>query len=191
MKGRLTMNDNDIISLYWARDERAIKETDIKYGRLCRSIAINILSVNEDSEECVSDTYHKVWNTIPPQRPQKFCAWLGKIVRNIALNMWNKNYAAKRYGGMETLLSELDECVPAKESVEESIDSAELGRVISAWLRTLSDEDRTYFIMRYWNGIPLKDIAARSGIASDKLAQKMFRLRAGLKAALEKEDISL
>ena len=191
MKGHPKMNDNDIISLYWARDERAIKETDIKYGRLCRSVAMNILSVNEDSEECVNDTYHKVWNVIPPQRPEKFRAWLLRIVRNIALNMWNKSHAAKRYRGMETLLSELDECVPAKESVDDSIDGKELGRVISSWLRTLPGEDRTYFILRYWNGVPLKEIAARYGISPDNLAQKMSRLRAGLRAALEKEDISL
>ncbi len=191
MKGRMTMNDIDIVSLYWARDERAISETDTKYGRLCRSVALNILSVNEDAEECVNDTYHKVWNVIPPQRPEKFRAWLLRIVRNISLNMWNKNHAAKRYSGMETLLSELDECVPAKESVDDSIDGKELGRVISGWLRTLSADDRTYFVMRYWNGVPLKDIAKRFGITPDRLAQKMHRLRAGLKEALEKEDISL
>ena len=185
------MNDNDIIALYWARDERAISETDNRYGRLCRSIALNILSVNEDAEECVNDAYNKVWNVIPPQRPKQFRAWLGKIVRNIAINMWNRNRASKRYNGIQTMLSELEDCIPAAKNVDDEIDSIELGRVISAWLRTLPDNDRMLFVIRYWNGVPLKDIAKRYGIEPNKLAQKMFRLRAGLKAALEKEDISL
>ena len=185
------MNDNEIIELYWARDERAISETDSKYGKFCRNLAMNILAVREDTEECVSDTYHKVWNVIPPQRPERFRAWLGRIVRNIALNLWNRNHAEKRYSGMETMLSELEDCVPARDNVEEEIDSKELGQAISRWLGTLTDEDRRLFILRYWNGIPLKTLAEQHGIGADKLAQKMLRLRRSLKAALEEEEIYL
>ncbi len=185
------MNDNDIIELYWARNEQAISETDIKYGRFCRSIAQNILMVREDAEECVNDTYHKAWTVIPPQRPEHFRAWLGRIVRNIALNLWNRNHAMKRNTGMETLLSELDDCVPARDDVENEIDSMELGEAISRWLGTLNDEDRRLFILRYWNGISLKALAEKYGTEADKLAQKMLRLRRSLKAALEKEGIYL
>lgn len=185
------MNDNEIIELYWSRDERAISETDIKYGRFCRAIAVNVLTVNEDAEECVNDTYHKAWTVIPPQRPEQFRAWLGRVVRNISLNLWNKNHAQKRYKGMETMLSELEDCVPSPVSVESEIDDMELGRVISMWLRTLTDEERMYFIIRYWNGVPLKDIAEKHGIGAEKLAQKMLRLRKSLRSALEKEGISL
>jgi RNA polymerase sigma-70 factor (ECF subfamily) len=185
------MNDNDIIELYWARDERAISETDIKYGRFCRSVAFNILTVNEDAEECVNDTYHKAWTFIPPQRPERFRAWLGKIVRNLALNLWNRNHTQKRNAGMETMLSELEDCVPSRENVEDEIDSKELGQSISRWLGTLSEDDRRYFILRYWNGVPLRTLAERYGISADKLAQKMLRLRKSLRTALEKEEIYL
>ena len=185
------MNDNDIIALYWARDERAITETDGKYGRFCRSIAMNILSVNEDAEECVNDTYHKAWTVIPPQKPDCFRAWLGKVVRNIALNLWNRSHTKKRNSGMETMLSELEECVPSRETVESEIDDIELGHAISRWLETLDGQDRKFFILRYWNGIPLKSIAERYGVRADKLAQKMLRLRRSLKEALEKEEIFL
>ena len=191
MKGISEMTDNEIIALYWARDERAITETDLKYGRFCRSVADNVLTVKEDAEECVNDTYAKVWNVIPPQKPLQFRAWLGRIVRNIALNLWNKNHAAKRYKGMEVLLSELEECVPSAQTVEDEIDDAELGRAISSWLRTLPEEDRTYFVLRYWNGEALKDIAHRFGSSPEKLAQKMHRLRKNLKDALEKEGINV
>lgn len=185
------MNDKDIIALFWARDERAISETAGKYGKFCHSVAYNILYVNEDAEECVNDTYNKAWNVIPPQKPDHLRAWLGKIVRNIAINLWNRNHTQKRYTGMETLLSELEDCIPAKENVESEIDDIELGKAISRWLGTLPDEDRVFFILRYWNGIQLKDIAFKYGKDPDKLAQKMFRLRKSLKAALEKEDICL
>ena len=185
------MNDNDIIALFWARDERAISETAGKYGKFCHGIALNILSVKEDAEECVNDTYHKAWTGIPPQRPEYFRAWLGKVVRNIALNLWNRNHTQKRSNGMETMMSELEDCVPARENVESEIDDIELGKAISRWLGTLSEEDRTCFILRYWNGIPLKSVAARYGIDPDKLAQKMHRLRKSLKTALEEEEIYL
>ena len=185
------MKDNEIIALYWSRDERAISETDIKYGRFCRTIAVNILTVREDAEECVNDTYHKAWTVIPPQRPEQFRAWLGRVVRNISLNLWNRNHADKRNKGMETMLSELEDCVPSSVSVDNEIDDIELGHLISKWLRSIPDEERMFFIIRYWNGVPLKDIAARHGISADKLAQKMLRLRKSLRTELEKEGISL
>ena len=85
------MEDVEIIELYWQRNEQAIAETAQKYGAFCHSIAKNILSIDEDAEECVNDAFHQAWNAIPPQRPVRFRAWLGKTVRNLALNLWNKN----------------------------------------------------------------------------------------------------
>lgn len=82
------MEDEQIIGLYFERSERAISETDIKYGRYCTTIAYNILRNNEDTEECKSDTYIKAWNAIPPKKPDNFRAYLGRIARNIALNMY-------------------------------------------------------------------------------------------------------
>jgi len=185
------MEDIQIIELYWQRNEQAIAETSSKYGAFCFSIAKNILSVHEDAEECVNDTYHQVWNVIPPQRPIKFRPWLGKIVRNIALNLWNKNHTQKRYAGMTELLSELEDCIPASQTIELEIEEKELTEHIDRWLRSLDREDRILFVRRYWNGVALRDLANEKGIAPGKLAQRMYRLRIGLKAALEKEDIHL
>ena len=185
------MEDIQIIELYWQRNEQAIAETSSKYGAFCFSIAKNILSVHEDAEECVNDTYHQAWNVIPPQRPNKFRPWLGKIVRNIALNLWNKNHSQKRYAGMAELLSELEDCIPSSKTVEQEIDEKELTEHIDRWLRSLDREDRILFVRRYWNGVALRNLASEKGIAPGKLAQRMYRLRIGLKAALEKEGIYL
>ncbi len=185
------MEDSQIIDMYWQRDESAITETDLKYGSFCHSVALNILSINEDTEECINDTYHRAWNSMPPQRPVNLKAWLGKVVRNIAINLWNKNHAQKRYSGMELLLSELEDCIPAVGTVESEIEDAELGRIISAWLRTLSREDRTLFVRRYWNGEALNDLSKEWNIASGRLAQKMYRLRLSLKSSLNKDGVYL
>ena len=93
------MKDLDIIQLYWSRDERAVAETKIKYGGLLHSIALNILANPQDSEECVNDTYNKAWDTMPPEKPKYLPAYLGRIVRNISINLWHKNRAQKRYSG--------------------------------------------------------------------------------------------
>ncbi len=185
------MTDNEIIELYWQRDERAISETDTKYGEFCRSLSYNILHVREDAEECVNDTYHKAWTNIPPQRPEHFRAWLGRIVRNISFNLWHKNSAQKRGGGMEVLLGELEDCVPSMFDVEREADDKEIGAVISGWLRTLPETDRHCFVLRYWNGEPLNSIANRFFMSEKKLAQRMFRLRGELRTRLENEGISL
>lgn len=181
------MEDSQIVDLYWKRDEAAIDETERKYGALCRLVAKNILSVDEDAEECVNDVLHQAWNAIPPQRPDKLGAWLGKVTRNLALNLWNKNHTQKRYAGMTALLSELEECLPAPDTVERELEDAELSAAIDGWLRTLPKEERVLFLRRYWYGVELQALAAERGVSPNRLAQKMLRLRRRLKQTLEKE----
>ena len=185
------MEDAQIVSLYWARSEDAIRETERKYGAFCHALALNILSIREDAEECVNDTWHHAWNAMPEERPSRLQAWLGKVVRNLAIDRWRLNRAKKRYDGMWLLLSELEDCVPASGTVEEAVEASELGRVISRWLETLPEEDQALFVRRYWNGEALNALAGERGTAPAKLAQKMYRLRLGLKAALEREGVCL
>ena len=184
------MEDAQIIALYIQRDEAAIAETQRKYGAFCSRIATNILSA-EDAEECVNDAYHQVWLAIPPQRPTHFSAWLGRIVRNNAINLWNKNHRKKRYNGMTELLSELEESIPSPRTMEREMEDRELSACIDAWLRTLKQEDRVLFLRRYWYGMSLQDLAKEQPMSSGKLAQRMFRLRTNLRQALEKEGIIL
>lgn len=185
------MEDIQIIELYWQRNEQAIAETAKKHGAFCHSIAKNILSIEEDAEECVNDTYHQAWNAIPPQRPVKFRAWLGKVVRNIALNLWNKNHTQKRYSDMTALLSELEDCIPSPKTLEQEIEEKELTEIIDCWLRSIDREDQILFVRRYWNGIALKELAKEQSVSPGKLAQRMYRLRLNLKVTLEKEGVHL
>jgi len=185
------MDDKCIIQLYLQRDETAIRETDARYGPFCRRIAGNILTVREDAEECVNDAWFTAWNRIPPVIPASLRAFLGRITRDLAITRYRAGRAQKRYAGMDVLLSELDECVPAAGSVEESLDAAALGELLSAWLQELPEEDRTLFVRRYWNGEPLQDLARAQRMEPAQLAQRMYRLRQRLRAYLEKEGIAL
>lgn len=190
-KGGEEMEDSQIVELYWRRDEAAIGETERKYGALCRGVARNILGTDEDAEECVNDALHQAWNAIPPQRPDRLGAWLGRVTRNLALNLWSKNRARKRYAGMTALLDELADCVPAPVSVERELEGQELSAAIDRWLRSLPRGDRVLFLRRYWYGVELRELAAERGVSPNRLAQKMFRLRQSLKNALEKEGFAL
>ena len=181
------MEDREIVALYWRRDESAISETEGKYGALCQSVARNILGRAEDAEECVNDALHQAWTSIPPQRPDKLGAWLGKVTRNLALNAWKRDRTQKRQGGMTALLDELAECVPGPAAVEHELEQKELAGAIDSWLRGRSREDRILFLRRYWYGVELQELAAERGMSPNRLAQKMHRLRRSLKQTLEKE----
>ncbi len=185
------MEDSRIIELYWRRDEKAIAETSQKFGSFCIRVAMNILSVREDAEECVNDTYHRAWNAIPPERPAAFRAWLGRIVRNLSLNRYQKNHASKRFSGMDAMLSELEDCIPSPQNVETIIETNELSELISDWLMSLPKEDRVLFVKRYRSGEALKTLAAEHGISQNKLAQRMYRMRISLKVSLEREGVYL
>ncbi|NLF21141.1 MAG: sigma-70 family RNA polymerase sigma factor [Clostridiaceae bacterium] len=185
------MDDTQIIELFWSRNESAIQATTAKYGRLLYSIAWQILGNHEDCEECVNDVCLKAWQTIPPQVPSSLTAYLGRIVRNLSINRWHAKHAQKRYGGTELLLSELGDCIPSAETVEQEVDARELAVFIGEWLTRQSKDNRILFMRRYWFGDSLASLSLQTGTAANKLTSRLYRLRQDLKKALEKEGITL
>ena len=179
------MDDLTIIELYFDRSEQAIDETDKKYGKLCRSLAGSILSSDEDAEECVSDAYLSVWNTIPPTRPNNFTAFLCKIVRNLSLKRLDYNTAQKRNGNVTVPLSELEEVLHTAPEPE----LEELGKLLSRFLRQEKADARNAFIRRYYFFDTIADIAERYSFSESKVKSMLYHTRNRLRAFLEKEGI--
>ena len=184
------MEDTNIIKLYWARDERALLETDNKYGMRCRRMAFDILSDREDTEECVSDTYLSLWNAIPPQRPKCFPAYISRILRNLSLNRLSELRAQKRGGGeLELALDELEAFVPTASSPQRELESKELAREINQFLKTLSRDERDIFLSRYWLLLPTAKISGRLGFSEAKVRTSLHRIRKKLREHLTKEGL--
>ncbi len=172
------MNDQKIIELYFARDERAISETSDKYGGYCTVIANNILSNTEDTRECVNDTYLAAWNSIPPKRPERLSAFLGKICRNLAFNKYRRDRRDKRGGGeCALILDELAECVSGRDDVEKSIERSELVREINLFLASLSERQRAIFVLRYWYFYSIEEISSRQAMTTSNVYTTLSRLR--------------
>ncbi len=184
------VDDRQVIELYFARDERAIGETEAKYGKLCLRIARNILSDEGDAEECVNDVYLNVWNAIPPRRPAHFAAFVCKITRNLALKRLRFNTAQKRAAGVLVSLSELEELLPDP-CVSTDLGEEPLGRLISAFLRREQAEVRNVFLRRYWYFDSLDDIAERYGFSESKVKSMLYHTRNKLREYLKKEGVCL
>lgn len=186
------MKDEEIIGLYWERKEAAITATAEKYGAYLYTIAGNILHSSQDAEECVNDTYWGAWKSIPPQRPNRLSAYLGKLTRNLCLNRFKQYNAEKRgFGQAGLALSELEDCIPAESGVEQAVEEWVLVEAIERFLYALPEQKRNIFIRRYWHLYPVRDIAKAYGISESKTASLLFRMRNQLKAHLEKEGILL
>lgn len=185
------MEDNSIIDLYWNRDEQAILETDHKYGKLCFRIAENILKRKEDSEECVNDTYLKVWNSIPDDRPEHFSAYLCMIAKRLALSKYRYNTAEKRNAEASLPYEELSEIVSGKESCESEVMLAELGEAISRFLMTEKKLHRQIFVRRYWYYDSAETIAKAYHISTNTVWSVLSRSRSRLKIYLQKEGYDL
>ena len=182
------MDDNSIIDLYLDRSEKAISETAVKYGSYCYSIAFNILSDKEDSEESVNDTWLAAWKAIPPKVPAILSTFLGKLTRNISLNRWKSRRAYKRGGGEVILaLEELSQCISSGETPEETFEKKELLRCLNKFLAALPDTERSIFVCRYWYLDPIADIADRFGFTESKVTSMLHRTRKKLKKQLDKE----
>ncbi|MEG2396331.1 MAG: sigma-70 family RNA polymerase sigma factor [Oscillospiraceae bacterium] len=185
------MNDEEIIDLYFIRSENAISETKEKFGSYCHSIAMNILSNKSDSEECENDTYLALWNSIPPTRPNKLSTFIARLTRNIALSKYDYNKAKKRNSEFDFILSELEEMVSSKETVETAFECEQLKNEITKFLRTISYENRNIFLRRYWFSDSIRDISVRFNMSESKVKSSLFRTRNKLKLHLLKEGINL
>ena len=171
------MVDNEIVELYWARSEAAIRETDRKYGRYCAAIALNILCKTEDAEEICNDTWLAAWNSIPPNRPEVLRSYLGKITRRLSLKRWRDMSREKRGGGTAAL------------ALEDSFNRDMLISALNAFLASLRENERRVFVCRYWYMDPIEKISGDFGYSRSKVKSMLHRTRAKLAEHLKKEDL--
>ena len=180
------MDDQTIIGLFLQRSEQAIAATDQKYGNLCRRICMNLLRNAEDAQECVNDTWHSLWETIPPQRPDPLAAYIARIARNLAMKKLNYRNAAKR-SAVIVSYEELSDCIPSGQDPASRMEAADLRRLINDFLDTLNPVNRNLFLRRYWFFDTVEQMAAGFGMSRSAVKTRLFRIRQELKDYLAKE----
>ncbi len=186
------MEDKEILDLFFGRDERAISHTDEKYGESLRLTSRRITGSTQESEECVNDTYFRVWNSVPPDRPERFLAYLLKKVRNLSLNRLKYLKAKKRGGGeLPLVLDELSQCIPDRFSTEQEADKNRLAEILDGFLTSLPEEKAVMFLQRYFYLCSIREIADENSISQSKVKMTLLRLRASLKNLLIKEGIEV
>lgn len=184
------MDDKEIVTLFWDRDERAIYFTDQKYGTYCSTISYRILGNREDAVEAVNDTYLRVWNAIPPKRPTRLGPYLGRIIRNLSIDLRRKISAQKRGGGeYEAALEELDQCLGKGTDPEEALLQSELTEYINEFLQSLPAAQRRVFIRRYWHLCSVSEIANQYGYSIAKTRSMLYRTRLCLHTYLQERGV--
>lgn len=184
------MEDHSIIELFFARVEQAITELAQKYGNLCRSIAYNILLSRQDAEECENDAYLRVWETIPPTRPDSLRAYVSRIVRNLSLDRVRYYTRQKRSAAYDMLLSEMSECIPDRLDVEQAADDTAI-QAVADYLRTLDAQTRVLFVRRYFHMESVESLARRYGLKASSVSTRLARTRSRLRTWLEREGVAL
>lgn len=172
------MEDQKIIALYFARDEQAIAETEVRYGKLCRQIAMHILGNRSDAEECVNDTYLKLWNSIPPEHPRSLTAYIRRMIRNIAIDRYRARSKAFRHMDFDVVLEELAEVTPSDVSEDA------LREAVQGFLKTLGDTDRRLFLGRYWYATSVKELAKAWDMTPNAVSLRLYKTREKMKAYL-------
>ncbi len=184
------MEDNEIVELYFKRDENAIAQTQQKYGKLCHGIAKKIVGNESDAEECVNDTYYGIWQAIPPERPSNFCAFVAKVARNLSLVRLKYMSADKRNAEALLSLSELEEIIPDACAFED-IEDREVGGWINDFLYAEDEETRNIFIRKYWYFDSIDELSRRFGHSHSKIKSLLYRTRNKLKEYLTEKGVAL
>lgn len=181
------MEDRQIIDLYWQRNERAIRETDHKYGRYLKTVAMNILHDDEESKTALNDTYLKTWNSIPPQKPNLFLVWLSRITRALSIDRVRfLNRKKRSVSEYDISLSELEECI-GENSTSKEYELGLLKDALNRFLCSYSEKNRNLFLCRYFYFDSLKEAASACGFSETAAKSQLFRMRSALKDYLEKE----
>ena len=183
------LSDEEIVELYWERNEKAIDATDKKYGKYLYTIAYNIVHDRLDCEECVNDTYLGTWNQIPPARPNVLQAFLSRIMRNIAIDRFRKNTASRRVPSELTVsLDELDECfLPPPATSDELYLLDEIARILNGYLHELDEQREFIFVCRYYYSDRIPAISELTGIEEKEISRQLSQMRKELRRRLEKE----
>ncbi len=182
------MEDRKIIELFFERSEKAIEESEKKYGRYCHSVAYSVLASKEDAEEVVNDTYLRAWNSIPPQKPIKLGAFLARIARNLALDRYDARRKDRENLALETVLDELADCLPDTEGLSVT-DELILRGAVDSFLASLETQTRIVFMRRYWYMMPIAKIAQSCGMSESNVKTMLHRTRKSFKEHLEKEGV--
>ena len=181
------MKDEKIILLYWERNESAIRETELKYGKYCHTVAYNILHSHEDADECVNDTWNGAWNAMPPNKPTRLQSFLARITRNIAIDRVRYDSAQKRGAEVESAIDEYWECIPSEDASFE--DEVALKQAINSFLACLDTKTRVIFMRRYWYTMSVKEIADGMHLSESHVSVVLHRTRRKFKDYLTKEGI--
>lgn len=188
--GGETVEDNAIIGLFQRRDANAISFAKAKYDQYCTTISYRILHNREDAEECVNDAFLQAWNSIPPQQPKSLSAYLGAITRNLALNLWKRNHAAKRSADqIDLALTELTEVVGNSDTPEAQLESQAIIDALNRFLATQPEKYRNVFVRRYWHLVSISEIAGEYQMSESNVKQILFRVRRQLRTVLENEGL--
>lgn len=185
------MEDNQIVDLYWARSDTAITETEKKYGRYCHYIAYQILYSDEDAKEIVNDTYFKIWNTIPPKRPNSLKSYVGMISRQLALDAYEAKNTQKRGGQVPLVLDELSECISDNTKGSDMGENLALSDSLSRFIRSLPQRTRKIFVRRYFYMSSVSEIATDFSMKESNVTMLLFRTRKKLEKFLKKEGFNL
>lgn len=189
---RIPMDDEEIVELYWNRNERAIEETDFKYKKYLFSIAYNIVHDRLDSEECLNDTYLGAWKAIPPTKPNVLIAFLTTITRRIAIKRYHSNLKQRKIPSEMTFsLSELEAFITGDDDVNPEFDAERLGRIISDFVRSLSERRQFIFMSRYYVSDPIDTIASDLRLSRSMVNKELAAIRSALKEKLESEGYSI
>lgn len=184
------ISDEEIVELFWQRNEQAIKETDAKYGKFLFRIAYNILHDTSDSEECQNDTYLAVWNAIPPNKPSAYSVFIAKIMRNNALDKYKQRTRKCRVPSEMTVsMEDLENSLQCNTTPETELSAKELSELINRYLDGLSDRQNCIFVGRFYMGDTFDVIASKLKIHVSTVHREAERIKKGLKEFLERNGV--
>lgn len=201
------MEDQEIIRLLNEDPDKGIHEAIQIYGGAVETICRNFLydCSDMDIEEAVADTFFKLWKArkrIECRTSQGMKSYIYEIARNTARDRRKKITRVPFYS-LEEVEILLDHGEQSNIYKSQGSDSSTSGRYepereyarkvrkneVKRCLGELGEPDHSIFVMRYFYGMKIKEIALRTNMETKKVENLLFRGKEKLAKVLKERGI--
>jgi len=185
------MEDSDHVAVARVRagDEDAYRLLVDRHSRSVFRLAFRMTGNEQDSEDVVQETFMRAYRQLHRwEARSSFSTWLYRIAANYSLDLVRRR---KRHGevAMAESVGPEDEAVHALPSTAPGPDrllfSGRVQQCVAGTLNELSQQERTAFVLRHFEGQSIEEISAALGLSGNAAKHSIFRAVQKLRRALE------
>ena len=169
-----------------AGDPDAFRLLVERHSRPIFRVAYRMTGNEHDADDVVQEAFLRAYRQIHRfEERANFGTWLHRIAVNCALDLLRSRGRLDRHYGGDPEEAEMTGAASSDPQQDRLLLSAELREQVAAAMEQLSGNERTAFVLRHFEGMPVEEIGKALGIQVNAAKHTIFRAVRKLRQSLE------